>query len=205
MSRIILITLLALVSLLISPMGIGNAVESLTEWQYRAPIEKKGTNPYKAFYLPDEVYKDAKPSLSDLRIVGEEGEFVPYYIQRGAEIGEESETTYNSTLVYTGKENNKTILDYKMIPVMENADIQGNLLTMVIPEQDFLSKVTISGSLDGTHWKYVKEDTIYRADHRVKNQISLSEVYKYNYFRLVILNNDEGITVDDLQLTHAFK
>jgi hypothetical protein len=178
-------------------------------WDYFKPIQLEGNQQYKAFFLDEEVYEHALPNLADIRIMDNEGKSVSYYIQSGYQNRKENKVIYQSEKIFTAKEfkekennDNDTILDFRIKPIKENSDIQGNSLSFSLPKQDFLKHLEIYGGYDGNQWEYVDKDHIYKADQLEKSVIQLDQVYKYSYYRIVILDNAENIEIPDLTLIH---
>ncbi|WP_438348642.1 DUF3999 family protein [Paenibacillus sp. FA6] len=172
------------------------------EWQFSKGIELQGSGPYHALFLDEEVYAGAAENLRDLRIMNQKGQFVPYYIDSGYGEAKEQTQIYSSSLVHTAMKDGNTLLDYKITRVADNVDIQGNLLSVELPEGAFLKHIKVYGSYDGNQWELVEQSELYRTDQLVKNSIDLGSEYKYEYYRLSVLNNVEKLTFPSLQLTH---
>lgn len=172
-------------------------------WRYSKEIEMQGNGPYHALFLDEEVYAGADEDLSDLRIVNHKGQYVPYYIDSGYGEAKEQTVTYSSSLVHTATKDGNTLLDYKIMPVADNVDIQGNILALELPEADFLKHIMVYGSYDGDQWEYVDQSELYRTDQLSKDIIELESEHKYEYYRLSVLDNVEKLTFPSLQLIHS--
>jgi len=176
--------------------------EQVPEWRFSKGIELQGSGPYHALFLDEEVYAGADEDLRDLRIVNQKGQYVPYYMDSGYEQAKEQTKSYSSSLIRTATKDGNTLLDYKVTPVADNVDIQGNLLSVELPGESFLKHIKVYGSYDGSQWEFVDQSDLYRTDQMVKDRIDLGSEYKYEYYRLSVLNNKEKLAFPSLQLIH---
>ncbi len=176
--------------------------EQAPEWRFWKGIEMQGSGPYHTLFLDEEVYAGAGEDLRDLRIVNQKGQYVPYYIDSGYGEAKEQRKTYASSLIRTALKDGNTLLDFKVTPMADNVDIQGNLLSVELPGEAFLKHIKVYGSYDGSQWEFVEQSDLYRTDQLVKNSIDLGSEYKYEYYRLSVLNNVEKLTFSSLQLIH---
>lgn len=172
-------------------------------WRYSKAIETHGEGSYQALFLDEEVYAGSDEDLRDLRIVNPKGQFVPYYIDSGYGEAKEQTVTYSSSLVHTATKDGDTLFDYKIMPVADNVDIQGNILTLELPKVDFLKHIKVYGSYDGNQWEYVDQSELYRTDQLSKGTIELEAEYKYEYYRLSVLDNVEKLAFPSVQLIHS--
>ncbi|MHA0856852.1 DUF3999 family protein [Paenibacillus sp. CMAA1364] len=171
-------------------------------WQFSKGIDLQGTDPYHGLFLDEEVYAGANGDLSDLRIVDKKGQFVPYYIDSGYGLAKDMTKKYTSSLVHTAMKDGNMLLDYQITPEAEHKDIRGNLLSVELPEETFLKRIKVYGSYDGHQWQFIDQGDLYRTDQLVKNTIELGSEYKYEYYRLNVLNNVEKLIFPTLQLIH---
>jgi hypothetical protein len=172
------------------------------EWPFSKAIELQGSGSYHALFLDEEVYGGASENLRDLRIVNQSGKFVPFYMESGYGESKEQSTTYSSSLVRTAIKDGNTLLDFKITPLGENVDIQGNILSIELPEVDFLKHIDVYGSYDGNQWEFIDQSDLYRADQLVKSSIELGSEHKFEFYRLSVLNNVEKLKFPSLQLIH---
>jgi len=182
----------------------GSAAEEFSPWGYYKEINMAGDNKYKALYLDEEVYQHSSANLSDIRITDDKGVFVPYYIQNGWTDEKQNEIVYSSKLLSVVKENNDTVIDFKIIPLKENMDTVGNKIVLSLPRQNFFKKINLYGSHDGATWQYVCTDTLYKIDNLEKKEIYLANTEKYRYYRIVILDNAEEVAMERLQLIYSY-
>ncbi|WP_310831943.1 DUF3999 family protein [Paenibacillus pedocola] len=172
-------------------------------WQYSKQIVIPGQAAYYELYLDPEVYKGAAEDLRDLRIVDNTGKYVPFYRESGEERPEEHNITYSATLVHSVKKNGNTLFDYKVTPLAENTDIQGNRLEFKLPDEDFLLHVQLLGSYDGVAWEPIAKGDLYAVDGREQNSIDLGSTYKFSYYRLVAEKNVADLQFPALTLQHS--
>ena len=180
------------------------AADNLAAWNYFATIHSEGANKYKSVFLREEVYEHAAPGLTDLRIVDAQGEYVPFYIQKGATILRANNIMYRSTLQQSFKKNNDSYFDFAITPLQNNTDIVGNRLIFELPKGNFLKHLEIYGSNEGERWSYIGKDYIFRAEERTKNEIPVSPKSKYTYYRIVILDNPENLVLTNLHLSNQY-
>lgn len=196
---LILFTSLFSVFTVVSPVY---AQDTLQEWGYSKRINLEGINTYQTLFLDEQVYAGAETSLKDLRVVNSEGEFVPFYVDSG--YGEDTgyHTSYESKLIRTFRKQQDTTFDFQIVPVREQTDIIGNVLTVQLPAEDFLKHVKVYGSYDGDTWDLVTEDEIYRTGQLEKDSIHLGSAHKFSFYRLHVVNNVDELSLTGLKLEH---
>lgn len=177
------------------------AAENLDAWNYSAPIHFEGNNKYKSLFLTEEVYEHVSSGLTDLRIVDAQGGYVPFYIQSGFNTLRKNEIIYGAEIVQRFKKNNDSYIDFAIIPLKNNTDVSGNHLIFELPTDNFLKHIEIYGSNDGDRWDYIGKDYIFRENGRKKNEVPIGK-RKYTYYRIVILNNPEDITLKTMSLSN---
>lgn len=179
------------------------AEEGQQGWRFSKPvIMQEESSRYQAFFLDEQTYAGANTDLRDLRIVNSKGKYIPFYIDSGYGESVEQGVTYTSTLVNTTKKNTNTLFDYRVTPMQDNVDIQGNILLIHVPDEAFLKHVEVYGSYDGNKWELVRKDDLYRTDSLKKETIELEAEYKFSYYRLNVLNNVENLPFSKLELIH---
>lgn len=181
---------------------MSKAFDDLKQWSHSKEIEIKGTNKYKAVFLDEDVYQYAKEDLSDIRITDDQGEFVPYYIQKGYSHKKQIELTYSSKNVFKEIKDNNTIMDFQVEPLQENVDILGNKIILTTDKQSFLRHIKVYGGFDGVHWEFIQQDKIYKTDGIAKTEIRFDSTKKYSFYRIVIINNLEDINIEDLNVVY---
>ncbi len=97
--------------------------------------------------LPPEVLDRARPDLSDLRLVGEDGKEIPYVIEdaRPAGAGEESAARLYNRAFREGRSSSAT--------ADLGAKVRKNRVRVVTAGEDFRRGVEVEGSDDGSSWR----------------------------------------------------
>lgn len=199
------ISLIAIISSLVYMLPVFTVIEAKdksNDWHFSKSIDIPDNNKYQSFFLDEEVYAGADENLNDLRIVNSKGQFVPFYIENGYKESQEQNVVYSSTLVNTAKKDQNTILDFRITPIKENEDIQGDTLLIDLPNIDFLKHVEVYGSYDGNLWEYIKKNDLYRTDRLENKMINLGTVHKYSFYRVKVLDNVENLIFKQLHLVH---
>ncbi|TCO76920.1 hypothetical protein [Marinisporobacter balticus] len=170
-------------------------------WRYYKEIDANDKSEYKTFFLDKEIYRHAKNDLGDIRISNEKNEFIPYYIYNEyLSQKEEIKIKYQSNEILSFIKENNQYTDFKIIPLKEHEDLLGNQLTFDINQARFMKNVTVYGGHDDKKWDFIKNDYLYRTDTAEKLNISLDESYKYDYYRIVFLNDIENTNIKALNL-----
>ncbi len=177
--------------------------ELLENWSFTKDIAVSGNDLYASFYLDKDVYKNANSDLSDLRIVNEEGKFVPYYIVKANEDMKLHESYYASNKIFEFEKDNATYFDYKIVKTDNNLDVLGSSLRFTISTENFMKNIDIYGSFDGVEWDYIQSDKIYKIDNIIKEEVFLKDILRYEYYRIKIPNNLEAVSIKDLKLLYS--
>lgn len=112
--------------------------------------------------------------------------------------------TYTTELLgEVKKEKDDSIFDFEVTPLGKNVDIRGNSLKVSLPNENFLKHVEVYGSYDSIGWERVKLDDLYRIDSLTKDTIELDDKYSFRYYRLKVLNNVEGLSFPQMQLSNV--
>lgn len=180
---------------------ISFAQEDVAGWRYYKEIEVLDKSEYKTFFLDKEVYKHSKNNLGDIRIINEKNEFVPFYIHNEyLAKREETKINYNANEILSFIKENNQYTDFKIIPIKDDEDILGNQLIFDIIKDYFMKNVAVYGGYDSKKWEFIKNDYLYRTDTEEKLSINLDENYKYNYYRIVFLNDIQNTNIKGLNL-----
>jgi hypothetical protein len=182
------------------------AETDMSGWRYTKDIQCEEGVAYQSIFLDDETYKYANKDLSDLRILNDNDEFVPYYIQNAYQAyEEETHIEYGTELITSYTMFDDKYFDYKIVAQEETHDILASDLVFNVGKEIFLRDVKVYGGYDNKAWNLIKSDTIYRTDGAVKLNIKLDEVYKYGYYRIVFLNDLEDTRIENLTLEYSVK
>lgn len=176
-----LLILASLFSLTIS------AKEHWADWGDYATIKVTGDNRYKAVFIEPRVYRCAQVDLADLRIVDEQGQFLPYIIQNGSQTVDIKEKAYRSRLINEYETKNDHIYDFQIVPKDPHSDVAGTGLHFEGAEssgEDYLEMLRIFGSYDGEKWQELGEETIYHVKGVSKTTVNFIDRQKYSYYRV---------------------
>lgn len=183
--------------------GMSIYAQSPDEWQYARAVYFDNTQEVKAIYLDEDIYRLAKDDLSDIRLVNERNEFIPYYINNQfLTQSKEEHHEYKGKALLSFKKGNDVYSDYEITPIRENSDVVGNKLNVEIDENSFYKEVQILGSYDSENWESIKTDMIYRVNGVEKLTMLLDEEYKYLYYRIISINDTSGIAIKALSLAY---
>ncbi len=173
------------------------------QWQYAKAITFENQEEVKAIYLDEDVYRLAKVDLSDLRLVDENQNYIPYYVYNRFLSSSKAEyAEYSGKEVLSFMKDNDYYIDFEIIPQRENTDVLGNLIRLEVSKDSFYKEVQILGSYDNKSWEDIKRDTVFRVNGIDKLTISLEDSYKYLYFRIVSDNDTSGVAINGLSLIY---
>jgi hypothetical protein len=177
--------------------------EDLDQWEFTREI-KDISSGYNEISLDELIYKNSKRNLEDLRIIDSEGKFVPYYLDGYKNKKESVLSTYNSTQILQFQKKANNYVDFKLINESNNEDIIVNELLLNLKiNKDFLYDVNIYGSYDNLSWDYISSDKVYRTNDGIKNSLKFGESLKYEYYRIVFLNEYEDLSVENLKAVNV--
>src|SRR5690554_806021 len=98
-SRLLVIAIAAAaVFMWLPPFALLTEAKS-AEWAFSKTIQAEDIAEYRSVLLDEDVYAQALEGLIDLRIIDDEGQFIPYYIEAGTTDSKEKETVYSSEIV----------------------------------------------------------------------------------------------------------
>ena len=150
---------------------------SASQFMYSAQIQNKGSNTYKAVRLPIQVVSLCQSNLADLKILDNNNQAVPYFVNQWKEVGTEKKMSYKMELIYSFVKDSWQYYDYGLTSPVD-ADIQATSIT-VTTTVPFAEKVTIFGSHDNLHWSFVQSDLLYFVEEHQKMTISFNTVQKF--------------------------
>jgi hypothetical protein len=195
MRKRMLILFLA-VSLLSANTALGATVEQVWNWQREITTDQSSR--FSRIEVSPEIYAKSQLNLGDLRITDDQGTSVPYILDTPEEITQDVQNETSFKLNRTFRKKNDTTFDFEGT-APAGTDLALNHLTADLGyEGDFFKYVEVYGSYDGTHWESIGTDTLYRVEESLHDGFSLNTVQKYTFYRIVILENIEGITLKGL-------
>lgn len=183
--------------------GLAEKAES-GQWKVSRAITIPEPAPYYELYLDEGVYASAAGDLRDLRITGgSSGAPVPYYLESGEGTVEEHSVAYSSVLIRRADKGADTLLDYRITPIAEHVDIQGNKLVFGLPDESFLKHVEVWGGYDGNAWEPLAKGDLYATNGLSADSIELDGSYKFSFYRIVVKSNPEGLDFPGLTLVDS--
>ena len=163
---------------------------SKADWEYRKRISIRDIEGVASFKLDAEVYNNSKQDLSDLRIISNKGEEIPY----GLKILEsKSEKVCFEPKLYNLSNVPDKYTEFYLD--MEEKNQMINKLHILTESRNFRRKVEIWGSDDGITWSNIRDDanifSFYTEDYRtVLTEIKLPDT-KRRFYKVIIWNNGE--------------
>lgn len=182
---------------LLSGFGVfGTAAEQ--NWKWQREIKPDEASRFNRFEISPEIYAKSQLSLGDLRIVDDQKNGVPYILDAQRGIIESNQAAAPFKLVKSFRRNNDTSFDFSGV-VLAGMDQISNRLTVTLGyEGDFFKYIELYGSYDGTRWEWIGNDSLYRVAGSADNELSLDTPQKYTAYRIVLLDNVEGISLTGL-------
>lgn len=191
----------ALCLVLLSALGSTLTVQAEAPadvWKWQREIVVDSIAQFNRFEVPADIYGKSQLNLEDLRIVDNKGIPIPYLLDTRSQKTAVTEDIRSFTKVGCIRKKNDTICDFQG-SAPEGTDLILNRLAVGIDySADFFKYIELYGSYDGTHWEWIGNDTLYRVEGTVANDFTLPSSMKFTHYRVVILNNIEGITLSEL-------
>ncbi|MBN1693817.1 hypothetical protein JW879_00270 [candidate division WOR-3 bacterium] len=164
---------------------------SFSDWEYKKRITISGFDGVASVKVDAEVYNHSKQDLSDIRVVSDKGEEIPYKIEK---LESKKETVCFEPKMYNLSNVPDKYTEFYLDIGEDNQII--NKLHIVTPNKNFRRKVEIWGSDNGINWLKIRDDanifSFYTEDYRT----SLTEINfpdtKRRYLKIVIWNDKEG-------------
>jgi hypothetical protein len=167
-----------------------------------AVIENSGENRYKSVRLTPEIYNNANSSLSDLRILDENGEIVPYFIHSGYQTGHRETARYAMSLIDSYLKDDNFYFDYTLAEQLDR-DIIATAVEFKTNDTTFAKNVDVYGSYDNIHWEFVQRDRLYNVSDKSKLVITFNVPQKFTHYRFRLNNNLERISFHAVDLTYS--
>ncbi len=172
--------------------------ENITEWSAEKQIEITGENEFKYIWLDEEVYRHVKHNLNDIRLIDESGNFIPYFVDNIYTKMEGVTQLFNLQLIDTKNMKDKELFDFQVNRNNTNKDVTINYMELDVRGQNYVKEINIYGSYDGVLWEFITKDKIYNIDNMNKTNLYFNSIKKYNFYRFEILNNIEGVKINDI-------
>jgi len=148
-----------------------------------ATIPITGEHEYKAVRLTPQIYNRANPDLSDVLVLDENGQPVPYFIHT-FEIAKAGETAKmfplraGETLIHA---NTRSSDFYRQFNV--NQDILATAIFIQSTTPLFACDVQLQGSFDGIAWNHIQNERLYRTGGGEKLDFFFTQPLRYAHYR----------------------
>ncbi|MDR1322744.1 MAG: hypothetical protein LBK56_15210 [Gracilibacteraceae bacterium] len=154
---------------------------------------------YTSVRLTPPIIGHANPDLSDIRLMAG-GQAVPYFINSYAVTGSLTVMTYELAPADSYNRDSFQYLDYKLSSEYSD-DITATALHIAAAGQ-FVKDIALYGSYDGTHWDFIKNDSVYQVEGGRKLSVSLLPGEKYTRYRLRLSGNQEPVSFSRVWLEY---
>jgi hypothetical protein len=168
-------------------------------FSYSVPIQNTGSKKYKGVQLSSKIINLANPYHSDLLLVNQKNEMVPYFINRFKEDSTQVVKYYELKQINSFVKDPYFFYDFT-VDNPPKGDIQANSIEVTTRNENFVKKVSVLGSYDNTNWEKVQSGIIYQVDRSQKLNISFSGMKKYTNYRFQIDGLQERIDFTTVQL-----
>lgn len=176
--------------------------EAWRNWRYSRAIVPGATDQARmvSVVVPPDVYARAKAGLTDLRVIDDQGREVPYVLF--ARLGSTRRETRATRLLetsFTRGRFTQVVLDLGEKPPFHNA------VTVVTPEQDFITWVEVAVSDDAQQWRIVRDRAAifrFRTQMREGNQTLPYSDTNARYIRLRFLDDKKQFPVSQAQAAY---
>ncbi len=163
---------------------------SKSDWEYKKRILISDVEGIAKVKVDAEVYNHSKYDLSDLRIVSNKGEEIPYKVET---LKSKKETVCFEPELYNLSNVPDEYTEFYLDMGEGNQII--NKLHIVTPDRNFRRKVEIWGSDNGVNWLKIRDDANIFGFYTEDYSTSLTELNfpdtKRRYFKIVIWNKGE--------------
>ncbi len=139
---------------------------------------------YVALTIPPSVYKNAKGDLSDLRLLNDKGENLPYAFLHERPSYLEAQTTHELTVVEARREKSRDVYDFKTGSSLSQDILLDGLDIWVDQEGDYLFEVIIWGSYDGLSFEKISAGTVYRVKDNRNSFLDFDQSHKFTTYRI---------------------
>lgn len=173
-------------------MGATSLPSAWQHWHYSRTIEAESTDTTRLVRLvvPQDVYLHAENSLSDVRVIDDAGNEVPYAEHRWENY--DQPRTFPAQIIensFSPGHYTQLVLDLGSVPGFHNA------VEIGVGEDEFMEWVAVDASDDAQVWRIVQERApifrFAREGHQGTERVSFSE-NNARYLRVRILDGDKA-------------
>ncbi len=186
--------------------GIGNDNKSisLTDWGYRKKIEFTDTASFGCFFLDQDIYKYSMNNLSDLRIVGNDSVFIPFFLGDDYLEEEEDYTVYKTNLINVKNDKKgNSYFDFQVVETKNKYEV--NIFNLEIEAGNFSNQIEIYGRTESSGWKLIERTSIYKFPGVHKKEVWLGSMINYRFIRVKVIENTKNITISRLEAISSFR
>ncbi len=196
---LVLITSLYTTGLYGKPVGYKNGWTKsiLGEW-----VEE---DEYVSVFLDEQVYAHARKDLGDLRIVGDKGEEIPYYITQSSDTLSQGKVNYTVLVENEWIKEGWAYTDVKIKEYSESSDVLINKLKLQMVGEDYAQRVKIYGSYDQMNWNFIKEDVVFDVAVGESTEISFLEAVKYPFYRIARQQEQKEVRLEGTEAQYNWE
>src|SRR5262249_24002183 len=126
-----------------------------TDWPYAREVTVNGSvGGFAELAVPLEVARHSQPELRDLRLVGEDGAFVPFLIERAVPRAATDVATFKGQLTDQRQERRESsvwVVDLGAVRTFDRIELE-------IPQSDFAKALRVEASDDEKRWSLLRAD-----------------------------------------------
>lgn len=168
---------------------------------YRQPIEFNDKQPfpaegsYVAVSLTPEVYEKAKINLSDLRILDNAQNPVPYVLLSEelsqsekssiAQVVQEEQMEVSLSAVGSRREKTRDVYDFEVLKNESKDVVLSSLFVKQDTAEDYLFKTEVWGSYDGKSFEPIQNANLYQVGTHTAYEIQFKKPQNYWFYRIV--------------------
>lgn len=162
-------------------------------------VQNRGTKKYKGIRLTPEILKIANSYHSDLLLMNQKNEMVPYFINRFREDKTQVSKSYELKLINSFVKEPDFFLDYALVDPIKG-DMQATSIELSTPNNNFVKNVSILGSHDNINWELVQNDMIYQVEGNQKLDLHFDGIKKFTHYRFQMGGLTERISFSSVKL-----
>ncbi len=159
------------------------------DWEYKKSITISDIEGVAGVKVDAEVYNNAKPDLSDIRVVREDGREIPYKLKV---LESREETVCFDPKLYNIARKPYEYTEFYLDVGEENQII--NKLHIITPDKNFRRRVEIWGSVNGINWLKIKDDAHIFSFYTEDYEASLTDIKfpdsKRRFYKIVIWDRE---------------
>ena len=164
-------------------------------------VQNRGTKKYKGIRLTPEILKIANSYHSDLLLLNQKNEMVPYFINRFREDKAQVSKSYGLKLINSFVKEPDFFLDYALLDPIKG-DMQATSIELSTANNNFVKNVSILGSHDNKNWELVQNDMIYQVEGNQKLDLHFEGIKKFTHYRFQMGGLTERISFSSVKLVY---